>query len=120
MFHFFLSSYSLDFRGALDVERNEAALGLPSIVIQDDFDDNSDNSAANHNVDVSELPCSFKTQDMMRLACFRWRLACSEFRESWKVRANYLNSKPLPGRFIALPPALRVNIFFYCAAFTNR
>ena len=49
-FHVFLSRYFLDFKGASDVERNEVALGLPGIVIKDEFDDDSDNSAANHNV----------------------------------------------------------------------
>ena len=79
-------------------------------MIRDDFDDDSDDSAANHNVDGREILCSFRTQDVMKLACSRWRLACSEVRESWKFWANYLNSKSLPGRFIALPPALEVNL----------
>lgn len=79
-------------------------------MIKDDFDDNSDNSATNHNIDVRKILFSFRIQDILKLAYSRWKLARSEVRESWKVRANYLNSKPLPGRLIALPPALEVNL----------
>ena len=58
------------------MEVNEAALGLPGRVIKDGFDDNLDDIVANHDVDVREISCFFRTQDIMKLASSRWRLTC--------------------------------------------
>ena len=65
----------------------------------DVFDEDSDDRATNHNVAITNRMQLFRPGDILKLACIRWRGLSERMRENWRVRARYLNARPLPGEF---------------------
>ena len=109
-YHVYLSRYFLDFNNSSEAIRNKAARALPNFrVVNDIFDEDSDDSATNHNVAITNRLPSFRPGDIMKLACMRWRGLPERMRENWRVRARYLNARPLPGEFKKIPLVLQPN-----------
>lgn len=46
----------------------------------------------------------------MKLVCSSWRSFSEDMKESWRSRAVYLNSRPIPGQFLVLPSILNSNL----------
>ena len=109
-YHVYLSRYFVDFNRSSEAARTKAARALPNFQVKKDiFDEDSDDSATNHNVAIINRLPSFRPGDIMKLACIRWRGLSETMRENWRVRARYLNARPLPGEFKKIPLVLQPN-----------
>ena len=109
-YHAHLSRYFFDFNRSSEAARTKAARALPNFQVKKDMsDEDSDDSATNHNVAIINRLPSFRPGDMMKLACMRWRGLSERMRENWRVRARCLNARPLSGEFKKLPLVLQPN-----------
>ena len=58
--HVYLSRFFLDFNSSSEAARNKAARALPNFrVVNDVFDEDSDDSATNHNVAITNMLSSW-------------------------------------------------------------
>ena len=109
--HVFVSRYFLDFKDApTDIKRSLISSFDPlhQHRVEPRIYDDSDDSACNHNVVIKNGP-SIKRGDTMKLACAHWRSMSDAMKESWRKRAEYLNSRPIPGKYLAIPYRLKSN-----------
>ena len=58
-------------------------------------------------IDSTDTPPNIKVWEVMKLAFLRWKDFPPHHIESWNQRAEWLNSRPLPGRFVNVPGVLR-------------
>ena len=109
--HVFVSRYFLDFKDApTDIKRSliSSLDPLHQHPVDAGIYDDSDDSACNHNVVIKSDP-SIKRGDTMKLACAHWRSMSDAMTESWRKRAEYLNLRPIPGKYLAIPYRLKSN-----------
>eukprot|EP00978_Attheya_sp_CCMP212_P014420 scaffold36716_cov41-Attheya_sp.AAC.4 len=98
-FHVYLSRFFFDFKGLPELEKRE-------IILSDPFLDEA--AAGYYGVDESDEDSvdsiiQVRHVDVMRLACNGWRFMSPERKDGWNARAAWLNSHPVPGRFVELP-----------------
>ena len=48
--------------------------------------------------DSTDSPVHIRHQDVMKAACIQWRNSLETIRGSWRKRADFLNTLPVPGR----------------------
>ena len=107
--HVFVSRYFLDFKDApTDIKRSliSSLDQLHQHPVDAGIYDDSDDSACNHNV-VIKSDQSIKRSDTIKLACAHWRSMSDAMRKIWLKRAEYLNSRPIPGKYLAIPYRLK-------------
>lgn len=103
-FHVFVSRFFADFKTLQDEEKWERVSTLMGVRRhrEDIIEIHSDESVDSSDSDESTIP----VYQVMRLACIEWRSMPPHHIESWSVRAEMLNRRPLPGRFVLIPGVL--------------
>lgn len=57
-----------------EAAKNETARGLPHYHVgKDVFDEDSDDSVANHSCAIGNMLLSFRPRNIIKIACIRWR-----------------------------------------------
>ena len=109
--HVFVSRYFSDFKDAPPEIKSSLVNSLDALrhqPVDAGMYDDSEDSACNHNVVIKSDP-HVKLGDTMKLASAHWRSTSDGMKESWRKRAEYLNSRPIPGKYVAIPYSLKSN-----------
>eukprot|EP00978_Attheya_sp_CCMP212_P002577 scaffold5247_cov29-Attheya_sp.AAC.1 len=89
-YHIYLSRFFMDFK-ELSLSDKDEFLNL-YVNINSDGDNNDDDSDVN-SLDTPPKP------NLMSVAGLRWRLMSPNSQDGWQQWANWLNSRPIPGKF---------------------
>jgi hypothetical protein len=93
-YHVYLSRFFMDFK-ELSVSDKDEFFNLYSNIVNDG--DNNDDDSEVNSLDTPPRP------NLMRVAGLRWRVMPPNSRGGWQQRANWLNSRPIPGKFLSFP-----------------